>query len=175
MVTTDNPVILLSQSWTISCSTQGSNCCFLTCIQVSQETGKMVWYSPLFTRFSQLVMSHTVKGFSIVDETEVDVFLEFPCFLYDPVNVGNLISGSSAFSKPSWNIWTFLVCIMLKPRVQDFKHDLTSMGDECNCLMVWTALLGNLDEDWTFPVLWLLPCLLDLLTYWVQHLDSIIF
>ena len=79
---------------------------------------------------------HTVKGFNIVTETEVDVFLEFPCFLYDPVNVGNLISGSSAFSKPSLDVGKFLVHIMLKPSMQDFKHDLTSMGDEYNCLMV---------------------------------------
>ena len=77
-------------------------------------------------------MIHTVKGFSIVDETEVDVFLKFPCFLYDPANVGYLISGSFAFSKPRLDIWKFLVCIMLKPSMQDFKHDLTRMGDECN-------------------------------------------
>ena len=88
----------------------------------------MVWYSRLFKSFPRFVMIYTVKGFSIVDETKVDVFLEFPCFLYDPVNVGNLISGSSAFSKPSLDIWKFSVCIMLKPSMQDFKHDLTSMG-----------------------------------------------
>ena len=96
-------------------------------------------------------MIHTVRGFSIVDKTEVDVFLEFLSFLYDPVNVGNLISGSSAFSKPSLDIWKFLVCIMLKPSMQDFKHDLTSMRDECNHLMVTTffstVLLVNWDED----------------------------
>ena len=92
-------------------------------------------------------MIHAVKGFSMVNETEVDVFLKFPCFLYDPVNVSNLISGSSSFSKPSLDIWKFLVCIVLKPSMQDFKHDLTSMGDECNCPMVstffCTTLLGN--------------------------------
>ena len=88
----------------VSCSVQDSNCCFLTSIQVSQETGKMVWYSHLFKSFPQFVMIHTVKGFSIVNETEVDVFLEFPCFLCDPANVGNLVSGSSAFSKPSLGI-----------------------------------------------------------------------
>ena len=83
-------------------------------------------------------MIHTVKDFSIVDETEVDVFLEFPCFLSDPVNVGNLISGSFSFSAPSLDIWKFLVHVMLKPSMQNFKHDLTSMGDECNCLMIST-------------------------------------
>ena len=81
-------------------------------------------------------MIHTVKDFSIVDETEVDAFLEFPCFLYDPVNVGNLISGSFAFSKPSLGIWDFLVHVMLQPSMQDFEHELTSMGDECNCPLV---------------------------------------
>ena len=92
---------------------------------------------PLFKSFPQFVMIHTVKGFSLVNETKVDFFfLEFPCFLYDPANVGNLISDSSAFSKPSFDVWKFLVCIMLKPSMQDFKHDLTSKGDESNCLMV---------------------------------------
>ena len=97
------------------------------------------------------LLTHTVKGFSIVHETEVDVFLEFPSFLYDPANAGNFISGSSSFSKPSLDIWKFLVHIMLKPSMQDFKHVLTSVGDGCNCPMVSTffstALLGNWDED----------------------------
>ena len=82
-----------------------SNCCFLTCIQVSQETGR--WsgrYSLLFKNFLQFIVIHTVKGFSVVNETEVNVFLEFSCFFYDPTDIGNLISGSSAFSKPSLNI-----------------------------------------------------------------------
>ena len=109
----------------ISCCIQGSNCCFFTCIQVSQETGKMVWYSHLFKSFTQFAMVHTVRSFSIVNETELDVFLMFFCFLYNPANVGNLISSSSVFSKPSLAIWKFLVCIMLKPRMQDFKLDLT--------------------------------------------------
>ena len=109
----------------ISCSIQGSNCCFLTHIQISQETGKMVWCSHLFKSFTQFAMVHTVRSFSIVNETELDVFLMFFCFLYNPANVGNLISSSSVFSKPSLAIWKFLVCIMLKPRMQDFKLDLT--------------------------------------------------
>ena len=95
--------------------------------------------------FHHLLWS-TVKAFRVANETGVDVLLKFPCFLYDPVNVDNLISGSSAFSKPSLDVGKFLVHIMLNPSMQDFKHDLTSMGDECNCLMVWTffstALLG---------------------------------
>jgi len=96
----------------------------------------MVWYSHLFKTFPQFVMIHIVKDLSIVNETEVDVFLECLCFFYDPENVGNLISGSSAFSKPSLDIWRFLVRKMLKPSMQDFKYDFTNMGDECNCLMV---------------------------------------
>ena len=81
-------------------------------------------------------MIHIAKGFNIVSETEVDVFLEFPCFLYDLVNVGSLISGSSAFSKPSLNIWKFSVHVMLKPSLEDFEHNLTSMGDKCNCPLI---------------------------------------
>ena len=86
-----------------------SNCCFLTCIQISQQASKVVWYSYLFKNFPQLVVIHTVKGFSIANEEKVDVFLEFSCFFYDPTDVGNLVSGSSAFSKTSLNIWNFLV------------------------------------------------------------------
>ena len=109
----------------------------------------MVWYSHLSKSFPQFVMIHTVKGFSVVDETEIDVFLKFPCFLYNPANVGNLLSGSSSFSKLSLDIWKFLVHIMLEPSMQDFKHDLTSMGDECPMVSTFfgTTLLGNSDED----------------------------
>ena len=81
---------------------------------------------------------------------EADVFLEFPCFFFDPANVGNLISGFSSFSKRSLDIWKFLVHVMLNPSMQDFKRKLTSMGDGCNCLMVSTffsTTLGNWDED----------------------------
>ena len=96
----------------------------------------MVWYSYLFKSFPQFVMTHTVKGFGIVNKAEIDIFLELSCFFDDPTGVGSLISGSSAFSKPSLNIWKFSVDIMLKPSLKDFKHNLTSMGDECNCLVV---------------------------------------
>ena len=86
-----------------------SNCGFLTCIQISQEAGKVVWYFYIFKNFPQFVVIHIVKGFSVVNEAEVDVFLEFSYFFYDPTDVGNLISGSSAFSKSSLNIWKFSV------------------------------------------------------------------
>ena len=83
----------------------GSNCCFLTHIQISQETGKVVWYSHLFKKFPQIVVVHTVKGFNVVNEAEVDVFLEFSCFFCDLTNVDNLISDSSASLKPILYIW----------------------------------------------------------------------
>ena len=86
----------------------------------------MVWYSHLFKSFPQFIIIHTVEGFGIVNETERDVFLKCPSFLYDPANVGNLISGSFSFSKPSLDISKFLVHIMLKPSMQEFKHDLIS-------------------------------------------------
>ena len=83
-------------------------------------------------------MIHTVKGFSIADEMETYVSLKFPCFLYNPVNVGNLISSSSSFSKPSFDIQKFFIHLMPKPSMQYFKHDLTGMGDECTsiCQMI---------------------------------------
>ena len=116
-----------------------SNCNFLTCIQVSQA-GKVVWYSRLLKNFPQFVVIHSVKGFCIVSEDEVDAFLEFPCFLHDPTNVDNLISGSSAFSKPSLYIWKFSVHMVLKPSLKDFEHNLVSMWNECNCAVVWHSL-----------------------------------
>ena len=90
-----------------------SNCCFLTCIQISQEADQAVWYSHLFQNFQQFIVIHTVKGFGIVNKVEIYVFLELPCFSDDPADFGNLISGSSAFSKTSLNIWKFMVHILL--------------------------------------------------------------
>ena len=91
----------------------------LTCIQISQETGQMVWYSHLLKNFPQFVVIHLVKGFSIVNEAEIDVFLELHCFLHDPMNVGNLISDSSAPLKPILYIWKFLVYVLLKLSLKD--------------------------------------------------------
>ena len=87
----------------------------------------MVWYSHLFQNFPQFIVIHTVKGFGIVNKAEVDVFLELSYFFHDPVNVGNLISGSSAFSKTSLNIWNFTVHVLLKPGLENFEHYLTSL------------------------------------------------
>ena len=104
-----------------------SNCCFLTCIQVSLEAGQVVWYSHLFQSFPQFIVIHTVKGFGIVNKAEIDVLLEYSCFFNDPANVGNLISGSPAFSKSSLNIWKFAVHILMKLGMENFKHYFTSV------------------------------------------------
>ena len=105
----------------------GSIYCFLPCIQVSQEAGKVVWYFHLIKNFPQFVVIHTIKGFGIVNEAEVDVFLELSCFFNDPTDVGNLTSSSSAFSKSSLYIWKFLVHVLLNPGLKDFEHYLASM------------------------------------------------
>ena len=98
----------------VCCSMSGSNSCFLTCMQVSQEEGKVVWYSHFLKNFPQFVVIHRVKGFGVINETEVDI-LEFLCFFYDPMDIGNLVSGSSAFSESSLNIWKFSVHVLVKP------------------------------------------------------------
>ena len=118
----------------------------------------MAWYSHLLQNFPQFIVIHTVKGFGIVNQAEIDVFLELFCFLHDPVNVGNLISGSSAFSKTRLNIWKFTVHVLLKPGLENFEHYFTSMWDECNCAVVWAffgvAFLWDWNENWHFLVLW---------------------
>ena len=119
-------------------SMSSSNCCFLTCIQISQEAGKVVWYSHLSKNFTQFLVIYTVKGFGIVNKAEVDVFLEFSCFFYNPTNVGILISGSSAFSKSSLNIWKFMVHALLKRGLENFEYYFASVWDEYNCTVVWT-------------------------------------
>ena len=105
----------------VCCSMSSSNCCFLTCIQISQEAGQVVLYSRLFQNFPQFIVIHTVKGFGIGNKAEIDVFLEFSCFFDDPADVGSLISGSSAFSKTSLNIRKFTVHILLKPGLENFE------------------------------------------------------
>ena len=144
-----------------------SNCCFLTCIQISQEAGQVVWYSSLLKKFPQFVVIHTVKGFGRFSKAEVDVFLELSCFFCDPKGVGNLISGSSAFSKTSLNIWKFSIHALLKPGLENFEHYFAGVWDECSCMVVWTffgiAFLWDWNENWPFPVLWPLLSLPNLL------------
>ena len=98
----------------VCCFMSRSNCFFLTCIQISQEAGKVVWYSHLFMNFTQFFVIHTVKGFGIINKAEIDGFLELSCFFDDPADIGYLISGFSAFSKTSLNIWKFTVHVLLK-------------------------------------------------------------
>ena len=153
----------------------GSNCCFLSCIQVSQEAGQVVWYSHFFKNFPQFVVIHRVKGFGVVYKAEVNVFLELSCFFDDPTDVGNLISGSSGFSKSSLNIWKFTVHVLLKPGLETFEHYFPSMWNEYNCAVVWAfwpyccaiwatqfvviwafvsiAFLWDWNENWPFPAL----------------------
>ena len=129
--------------------------------------------------FPQFELIHTVRGFSIVNEADVDVFPEFSCFFYDPVDVGNLISRSSAFSKSNLNICKFSVHVLLKPGLENFEHYFAIMWNECNCGVVWTffgiAVLWDWNENWPFPVLWPQLSLSNLLAYWTQHFHSIIF
>ena len=129
-----------------------------------------------FRIFPQFIVIHTVKGFGVINKAEIDVFLELSCFFDDPAEVDNLISGSSAFSKSSLNIWKFTVHILLKPGLENFEH--TRVWDECNCTVAWAlfgiAFLSDWNENWPFPVLWPLLSFPNLLAYWVQHFHSII-
>ena len=111
----------------VCCSMSSSNCCFLICLQVSQEAAHVAWYCHLFQNFPQFIVIHTVKGFGIVNKAEIHVFLELSCFFHDLVDAGNLISGSSAFSKTNLNIWKFTVHTVLKPGLENFEHYFTSV------------------------------------------------
>ena len=151
------------------CSMFSSNCCFLTCIQISQEAGQVVWYSHLFQNFPQFVVIHIVKGFILVNKAEINVFLELSSFFNDPTDFGNLITGSSAFSKTSLNILKFTVHKLLKPALKNFEHYSAGVRDECNCVVVWAlfgiAFLWDWNENWSFPVLWPLLSFPNLLAF----------
>ena len=179
MVTVYSLEVLLSQFGTSLLFHVWSNYCFLTSIQVSHEAGKVLRYSHLFQNFPQFIVIHTVKGFGIVNKAELDVFLEFSCFFYDPTDIGSLISGSSAFSKSILNIWKFSVHLLLKPGLENFEHYFASMWNKCNCEVVWTffgiVFLWDWNENWPFPVLWPLESFPNLLAYWVKHFHIIIF
>ena len=142
----------------VCCSMSSSNCCFLTYLRISQEASQVVWYSHLFKNFSQFVVVHILKVFSIVSRAEIDIYLDVSWFFNDPTDVDNLISGSSAFSKSSLNIWKLMVHVLLKPGLENFEHYITSLWDACNCAVVWAffciAFLWDWNENWPFPVLW---------------------
>ena len=153
-----------------------SNCCFLICIQISQDASQVLLSLSEFST----VCCDPHKGFSIVNKA-VFCFCFFlnSCFFYDSKNVGNLISGSSAFSKTSLNIWKFMVHVLLKSGFENFQHCFASVWDECNCVVgcafFGIAFLWDWKENWPFPVLWPLLSFPNLLAYWVQHFNSIIF
>ena len=155
-------VILLSKIW-ISPLFHVWFKLLLLDLQVSCEIDKVVWYSHLFKNFPQFVVIHTDKNFSIVNEAEIDVFLEFICFFHDPTNVENLISGSSAFSESSLCIWKFFVDYWHLAWRIDFEHKLDSIN-ELNCMVGWTffgiALLWDWNENWPLPA----PSVTNLLT-----------
>ena len=153
----------------------GSNCCFLTCIQISQEAGQVVWYSHLFQNFPQLIVIHTVKGFGLVNKAEVGVFSgSLLLFLW----------SNGCWHFDLWFLCLFyiqLVCLEIlssRTGLKDFQHYLASMSNEHNCTVVWTffgsALLWDWNQNWPFPILWPLASFLNLLTYWV-HFNSLIF
>ena len=129
-----------------------SNCCFLTVVQISLEAGQVVWCSHLLKNFPQFVVIHTVKGFSVVNKA--DVFLELSCFFDDSTDVGDWISGSSAFSKSSLNIWKFTVHILLKPDLKNFEHYFASMWNDCKLCsslnILWRCLSLELEWKLTF-------------------------
>ena len=108
----------------------------------------MVWFSYLLKNFPQFVAIHTVKGFGIVNKAEIDIFLELCSFFNDPTDVGNLISGSSAFSKTSLNIQNFMVCRLLNPGLDNFEHYFASLWDECNHVIVWSSFGTAFLWDW---------------------------
>ena len=143
-----------------------SNCCFLTSIQISQEAGQVVWYPHLLKNFPHFIVIHTVKGFGLVNKAEIDVSLELSCFFNDPTDVGNLVSGSSAFSKSSLNIWKFMIRALLKPGLENFEYYFTSARDECNCAVVWaffgigmkTDLFQSCGHCWVFQICWHIEC-----------------
>ena len=147
-----------------------SNCCFLIYIKVSQEAGQMVWYSRLFQNFPQVIVIHTVKGFGIGNQAEINLFLELSSFFDDPADVGNLISCSSALSKTSLNIWKLTVHVLLKPGLENFEHYFTSVWDECNCVIEYslvlpffgvgmrTDLFQSYGHCWVFQICWHIEC-----------------
>ena len=153
-----------------------ANCCFLTCIQDSQEAGEVVWYFHLLKIFPQFIVIHKVKGFGIVNKTEIHDFLELSCFLM----IQRILAIWSLVPLPFLKLaWTLEAHIFLKPGLENFEHYFTSVWDENKCAIVWAffgiAFLWDWIENWHFPVLWPLLSFPNVLAYWMQHFHSIIF
>ena len=167
-----------------------SNCCFLTCIQISQEAGQVVWYSCLFKNFPQFVVIHTVRVFGIVNKGKVDSFLELSCLFGDPADVDSLISGSSAFLNPAWTsgsswftccwslAWrilsiTLLVCEM-SAIVWYFIH---SLALPFSGIGVKTDLFQSCGHCWVFQICWHIECSIlgcILLAYWASLIAELV-
>ena len=143
-----------------------SNCCFLACTQISQDVGKVIWYSQFFKIFSEFVVIHTLKGFGIVNKAKVDIFLELSCSFNDLADVSNLTTGSSAFAKSSLNIWKFTVHVLWKPGLENFEHYFATIVrwvQFCGSLSILWHYLSLGLENWPFLVLWPLLSFPDLL------------
>ena len=137
----------------VCCSMSSSDCCFLICIQVSQEADPVVWYSHLFQNFPQFIVIHTVKGFGIVNKAEIDVFLELSCFFHDPADVGNLIFGSLPFLKQAWTCGSsrFMYCWSLAWRILSITLLMLKWVQLCGSLSVlWHCLPLGLEWKLTF-------------------------
>ena len=162
----------------VCCSMSSSNCCFLTCIEVYQETGQVFWYSHLFQNFPQFIVIHTVKGFGIVNKAEIDVFF-WNCLIFSMIQqmlaIWSLVP--LPFLNPAWTSGSsrFMYCWSLAWRILS----ITLLAWECSCAVVWAffgiAFLWDWNENWPFPVLWPMLSIPNFLAYWVQHFHSIIF
>ena len=162
----------------VYCAMSSSNYCFLTCIQVSQGEGQVVWYSHLLKNFPQFIVIHTVKGFAIVNKIEIDVFLELSSFLMIQRMLAIWSLVPLPFLKPAWTSGSYGSCTV-EAWLGEFWAFFASMWDECNCVVAWTffgiAFLQDWNENCPFPVLWPLLSFPNLLAYWVHHFHSIIF
>jgi len=166
-----------SLEW-VHCSKSGSNCCYLTYIQVSQKAGR--WSGiPISRRISTVCYDPHSQRFQHSQRSRNRCLFCNSLAFSNLVDVGNLISGSSAFSKSILNIWDLSVYILLKPSLENFEHYFASMLNEYSWAVVWTffglALLWDWNGYWFFPVQWLLLSFPNMLSHWVQHFHSIFF
>ena len=161
----------------VCCFMSGSDYCFLAYRFLRWQV-RWSGIAISVRNLPQFVVIHIVKGFSVINEAKGDVFSGILLLFWWSTDVGNLISGSSAFSKSSLNIWKFSVHVLLKPALENFEHYFASVWNECNCAVIWAffgiAFLWDWNENWPFPVLWPLLSSPNLLEYRVQHFNSII-